>query len=286
MYWPLSQRQGWAAQASPSRPPNTSISGDDLQVMVVQLRPKGGGAFAQPGCVVWCDSGVESDISTGGLGNFLAREWCFNESGFLVHWRNTAPVLQGIGLSPNGPGKVVPIELCAHSSEMFLRDGALLAATDPLLSFSAEKSGRRRGSTLLQGLFGGQGFLVNKVTGQGWVFLVANGAVMQKHLAVGESIVVDQGCLVAWETTVTFGYRISGGLGMICCGGEGLTNSTVTGPGLVIVQSVHADPRSGGAGAPTCRSQCSGFLVILVFLVFGLLRQLLAFLLSDVEPGE
>ena len=281
MYWPLSQqRQEWTAQTSPSRPPNTSISGDDLQVMVMQLGP-GEEVLAQPGCMVWCDSGVENDISTGGLCNFLAREWCFNESGFLVHWRNTAPVRQGIGLSGNQPGKVVPIELPAHSGELFLRDGAFLAASDPLLSFSAEKSGRRRGSSLLQGLFGGQGVLVNKVAGQGWVFLVANGAVMRKNLAVGESIVVDQGCLVAWETTVTFGYRISGGLGMICCGGEGLTNATATGPGLVVVQSLHAHPRSGGAGAPTCRSRCAALFIFLVFLALGPLH-----LLSGSEPGE
>merc|ERR1712113_1219353 len=127
-------------------------------------------------------------------------------------------------------------------------------------------------------MFGGQGFILTKVSGDGWVFLNASGAVFEKTLGSNETIVVDQRSVVAWETTVHFGYRMAGGAGMICCGGEGFTNTTLTGPGYVVIQSMPFEKvalmvRSGNtnaSGGPNPLGQCIGCIFLLVFMIIWL----------------
>jgi len=206
--------------------------------------------------MVWCDQGIVNDVSVGGISNFLTRCFCMNESGFRIHWKNVCDQIQRIALTPSFPAKVVPVDLDAHSGELFFKSGAFMAALDPQLKFDIERAGRSEGSTFGTGLLGGQGFVLNKVTGDGWVFLQAAGAIWEKQLARGETIVVDRECVVAWETTVQFSYRAAGSATMMCCGGEGLTMTTLTGPGYVVIQSMPfekvrsmmRDPNGGNNG--------------------------------------
>jgi len=216
---------------------NMEITGDDQQILTISLDPEEE-VLVEPGCMVWADSGIKSGVSTGGWANCCTRLCCLGQGGFRVHWKNEVSDLQRIGLTPTFPAKVVPIKLEDHSKELFIKGGSFMAGTDPDLAFSFERAGRKTGGTFSKGVFGGQGLFLTKVTGQGWVFLSAAGAIYEKRLREGETIIVDQASVVAWETTVGFGYRAAGGVGMMCCGGEGLTNTTLTGPGYVVIQSM------------------------------------------------
>eukprot|EP00747_Dinoflagellata_sp_TGD_P050294 gnl/TRDRNA2_/TRDRNA2_146675_c1_seq1.p2 gnl/TRDRNA2_/TRDRNA2_146675_c1~~gnl/TRDRNA2_/TRDRNA2_146675_c1_seq1.p2 ORF type:complete len:108 (-),score=11.65 gnl/TRDRNA2_/TRDRNA2_146675_c1_seq1:201-524(-) len=84
----------------------------------------------------------------------------------------------------------------------------------------------------------GQGFILNKIKGKGWIFLSASGAIFQKTLAADETMVVQRLNVVAWEPTCHFGFRWSGSAGTMLFAGEGLAETTLTGPGKVIIQSM------------------------------------------------
>jgi len=213
------------------------IMGDDQQILTVYLKCDEE-ILVQPGCMVWCDQGIVNEVTAGGLQNFLTRCCCMEESGFRVHWKNKSDSIQRIALTPSFPAKVIPVNLNQHSGELLFKSGAFMAATDPDLSFEIERAGRASGGSFGTGLFGGQGFVLNKVTGDGWVFLGAAGAIFERQLGPGETIIVEPRSVVAWETTCHFSYRAAGGLSMMFCGGEGLTLSTLTGPGYVIIESM------------------------------------------------
>lgn len=248
------------------------VMGDDQQILTVSLKCDDE-ILVQPGCMVWCDNGIVNDVSVGGFRNWLVRCCCMEESGFRVHWRNNSDQIQRIAITPPFPAKVVPVDLNQHSGELFLKAGAFVAATDPELSFEIERAGRAAGGTFGTGLFGGQGFVLNKVSGDGWIFLGAAGCIYEKTLRQGETIVVDQSCVVAWETTVHFSYRRAGSASMMCCGGEGLTMSTLTGPGYVILQSMPFEKvrmmiRSGDGNASGGKSPLKGMIGLLVLVVW------------------
>merc|ERR1712232_832903 len=143
-----------------------------------------------------------------------------------------------IGLTPTFPAQVLPINLDEHGGELFIKSGAFLAARDSEIEFDIERAGRDGGKTIQKGLVGGQGFFLVKVRARGWLFLNAAGAILEKHLGNGEELVVDQSSLVAWASTVKFSIKRAGSVGMMCCGGEGIANTKLTGPGLIILQSM------------------------------------------------
>jgi len=250
------------------------ISGDDQQILTVALDPDEE-ILVEPGCMVWSDEGIRSSVSAGGFANFCTRLCCLGQGGFRVHWKNENTEVQRIGLTPTFPAKVVPIRLDQHSGELFIKGGSFMAASDPDLEFSFERAGRQRGGTFSKGVFGGQGLFLTKVTGGGIVFLGAAGALYEKRLGDNETIVVDQASVVAWETTVQFGFRAAGGMGMMCCGGEGLTNTTLTGPGYVLIQSMPFEKvrimvRMGDGNASGGNSPLR-YLVIVIIVVYVVL---------------
>lgn len=258
------------------------IMGDDQQILTIYLKCDEE-ILVQPGCMVWCDQGIVNDVSAGGLQNFLTRCCFMDESGFRVHWKNVSNSIQRIALTPSFPAKVIPVNLNEHSGELLFKSGAFMAATDPDLSFQIERAGRSSGGTFGTGLFGGQGFVLNKVKGEGWVFLGAAGAIFERHLGSGETIIVDQKSVVAWETTVQFSYRASGSVTMMCCGGEGLTMSTLTGPGYVIIESMPFSSvramvlarHSNTSGGKSPLKAFIGFLVTVFVLYITVIRPLL-----------
>jgi len=266
-------------------PGSMEVLGDDQQILTISLKCDDE-VLVQPGCMVWCDDGIVNDVSLGGMRNFLTRFCCMDESGFRIHWKNVSDNIQRIALTPSFPAKVVPVNLDAHSGELFIKNGAFVAATDPHLSFEIERAGRARGGTCGTGLFGGQGFVLNKVVGDGWVFLGAAGAIFEQVLEKGQTIVVETSSVVAWEGTVHFSYRAAGSASMMCCGGEGLTMSTLTGPGYVVIQSMPFEKvrnmiRAGNSNASGGKSPMKTLLAILfIFMWFS------PFILARVTEDE
>jgi len=228
--------------------PNISVSGAENQMMVVTLNSNEE-IVVQPGCMMWCDEGIQTKISTGPCGGLLTRMCCADENAFRVHWRNTSNSPQRLGLTNlhmtqtnlggvvTGPGKVVPMNLDQHGGQLMVSSGLFMAAMDPNVDFTVTRTG------LGKAAFGGQGLFLLRLTGRGMIFLSAYGTVMERDLEEGETVVIDQMALVAWAPTVTFGVRMAGGAAMLCCGGEGLTNTVLTGPGRIVLQSVSSQAK-------------------------------------------
>lgn len=208
------------------------IIGDDDQMLHVTLKPEQQ-IWAEPGVMVHCANEIKSFVS-GGTGCFQAlKRSCATGSAWRVHWKNTDPSKDNVlGLAAHFPGKVVPIKMEEWNGEVFVKQDHFLAAMDPDLEFNVERA--KGGAACC----GGAGFILQKLNGRGWVFLNAGGAVFSKTLQPGESMAVNRNSVVAWEGTIEFSFRMAGNLCMMCCGGEGLTESVLTGPGKVVIQSM------------------------------------------------
>jgi len=246
-----------------------SISGADCQILVIGLAPNEE-VVAQPGSMMWCNEGIVPDVGTGALAGLCTRCCCAQENMFRVHWKNMSPQTQRIGLTNlhmtetkdggmvTGPGKIIPMNLDDHGGQLMVSKARFMAAMDPNVDFSPVGT-----SSVGKAGFGGQGFFRLKLSGRGMIFLNAYGTVMERDLRSGETIVIDQMALVAWAPTVTFSFRMEGGLGMLSCGGEGWTNTTLTGPGRIVLHAVSSKPTDRTIGARTI------FWTLLCLLIFG-----------------
>ena len=149
------------------------------------------------------------------------------------------------------PGKIVPIDLAQFGGTLICQKDAFLCAAKGTaigISFS-RKIGR--------GLFGGEGFILQKLEGDGMAFMHAGGTITSMELAAGETLRVDTGCLVAFQPSVNYDIQFTGGIKNTLFGGEGLFLATLTGPGKVFLQSLPfsrladriyaASPRAGGS---------------------------------------
>eukprot|EP00747_Dinoflagellata_sp_TGD_P198697 gnl/TRDRNA2_/TRDRNA2_71764_c1_seq1.p1 gnl/TRDRNA2_/TRDRNA2_71764_c1~~gnl/TRDRNA2_/TRDRNA2_71764_c1_seq1.p1 ORF type:complete len:250 (-),score=36.44 gnl/TRDRNA2_/TRDRNA2_71764_c1_seq1:109-858(-) len=228
------------------------IIGGDQQVLHMTLSP-GESCWAEPGCMIYCDNEVRSQVDAGNDGCFgmFKRVCCAGDSLFRTHWKNTDGAKSTVVVfGANFPAKVIPVNLDEWRGEVFVKYGAFLAAQDPYIRFNIERAGERAGGTVSKGMMAGQGFVLNKIAGKGWIFLAGSGAIAEKSLGPGETVVVDRLCVVAWQSSCSFDFRWSGGVGMMCCGGEGFAETTITGPGKVIVQSMPFERTRRVYGAP------------------------------------
>jgi uncharacterized protein (AIM24 family) len=130
------------------------------------------------------------------------------------------------------PGKVVPLDLDQHGGEFLCQKDSFLCAA---AGIEIEVAFTKR---LGAGLFGGEGFILQRLTGSGMAFVHAGGALIEKRLQPGESLDVDTGCLVGFSRTVDYDIRFVGGFKNALFGGEGVFLATVTGPGTVYLQSL------------------------------------------------
>lgn len=225
------------------------VVGDDSQILECVLNPSDA-VTAEPGTMVHMSSGLAPDIhSGGGCGQACTRSLCAGESFFRVKYQNNTNTLQHIGLTPNFPAKIVPINLNEFGGRVTIKSRAFMCALNCTPNFSYRFAGAAAGCC------GGQGFILNDINGDGMAFLNASGTVLMRNLAAGEELVCDQTSVVAFQSTVGFSIRRAGGCLMCCCGGEGLFNSVLTGPGIVVLQSMPIEKiaaalafRSGGSG--------------------------------------
>jgi uncharacterized protein (AIM24 family) len=211
-------------------PPNMKIVGTENQILQLML-PPGEEIIAEPGSLMCADDRVEADVNMGTCADRCFRECCAGESGVRIHWNNTGQVPAQITLAPK-QGKVVPINLDEHGGEMMTSAGAFMATTDPDMEFDIVATENRAKKAAVGG-----SFWYLKMLGQGFVFLNSSGAIFQRVLKSGETIVVDRSHILAWDVSVKRGSRRVGGMDMMFCGGEGITNATFTGPGAVIMNS-------------------------------------------------
>ena len=202
------------------------------KVLAVVLNP-GQEVMCEPGSLFHSDDGIEADADMGGCCNAIKRSLCAGEDLFRVHYSNKSQMPRTITLaSPYPGGKLIAVDLTKLSG-MTMKKGAWTASIGSQVEF-----GYKLAKNLTAGCCAGQGLVLSTVKGGGTSFLNAGGTVFQRVLAPQEKITIDTSALVACADTVDIGVRRAGSVMMMCCGGEGLFVCELTGPGLVIIQSM------------------------------------------------
>lgn len=208
-----------------------NIYGDDLQLVEIELDP-GEGIRAEVGTMTYMDNGIEMQTSTGG-GIFKGlKRMVTGESFFITTFLNQARNKSRIAFAAPYPGKIIPIDLDAMGGEfIFQKDSFLCAAQGTEIEIAFTKK-------LGAGLFGGEGFILQRLEGDGFAFAHAGGTVIEKDMAKGETLRVDTGCLVAFAPSIDYDIKFIGGFKNALFGGEGLFLTNLKGPGKVYLQSL------------------------------------------------
>ncbi|MCP4402258.1 MAG: TIGR00266 family protein [bacterium] len=216
------------------------ISGDDMQIVEVELDP-GETVVAEAGAMNYMDEGISFDAKMGdgsnpveGMLNKLlnaGKRTLSGESIFMTHFTNKAREKKRIAFSAPYPGKIIPIDMAIVKNEILCqKDAFLCAAYGTQLDIAFVK---RLGA----GFFGGEGFILQRLRGDGMVFLHAGGTVTKKELHK-ETIIVDTGCIAGFTGGLSYDIQRVGNLKSMFFGGEGLFLATLSGTGVVLLQSL------------------------------------------------
>lgn len=214
-------------------PLDYKIEGDNLQVIRIKLKP-GQELFAEAGKMVYKQPQVswETRMSGETLGEKLlgaVKRKIMGESLFLTYFR--ASSAGEVGFAGSYPGRIQPFTLAAGQSILVQRDSFLVAQSTAQLNIAMVKK-------LGAGFFGGEGFILERLTGPGTVFIHGGGDFIEFNLAPGEVMQVDTGSVVAFDESVDYDIQMAGGIRTAIFGGEGLFLATLQGPGRVIIQSM------------------------------------------------
>jgi len=200
------------------------ILGDVMQALQLQLR-QGEQVYAEAGAMLYMGPGIELQARmTGGLVKGLMRKFLAGESMFMSVFQCNVPAAH-LALANPIAGKIYPIQL--HGNTILAERNAYLCAignVDLSVAFT-----KRFGA----GLFGGEGFILQKISGEGLVFLHGGGNMIDFDLAPGEQLRVDTGCIVSMADSVKYDIEFVGGFRNALFGGEGLFYATLSGPGHV-----------------------------------------------------
>jgi uncharacterized protein (TIGR00266 family) len=205
------------------------ISGDVMQALQISLR-QGEEVFAEAGAMLYMGPGVELQAKMqGGVMKGLMRKFLAGESMFMSVFRCNAPTGK-MGLANPIAGKIFALELKGNTI-LAERNAFLCGVGNVDLSIAFTKK-------FGAGLFGGEGFILQKLSGHGLVFLHAGGNMIEFDLAPGEQLKVDTGCIVSMADSVTYDIQYVGGFKNALFGGEGLFFANLTGPGHVVLQTL------------------------------------------------
>ena len=208
-----------------------TIYGDDMQLIEVEL-DEGEGIRAEAGTLTYMEDGIEMQTSTGG-GIFKGLKRAITgESFFITTFLNIAGGKTKVAFAAPYPGKIIPISLNDFGGRIICQKDSFLCAAQGIeieIAFT-----KRLGA----GVFGGEGFILQRLEGDGMAFVHAGGTIVEKDLVAGETLRVDTGCLVAFNDSVTYDIKFIGGFTNALFGGEGLFLATLTGPGKVYLQSL------------------------------------------------
>jgi uncharacterized protein (TIGR00266 family) len=207
------------------------IFGDDLQLVEIDLDP-GEGVRAETGTMTYMEDGIEMQTGTGGSIFSGFKRMITGESFFITTFLNNSSGKSHVAFAAPYPGKIIAFNLDVFSGNVLCqKDSFLCAARGIEIEVAFTK---RMGA----GFFGGEGFILQRLSGDGMVFTHAGGTVIEKELAPGETLRVDTGCIVAFATTVDYDIQFIGGFTNALFGGEGLFLAKLTGPGKVYLQSL------------------------------------------------
>ena len=211
------------------------IKGGAFPVVICHLK-KGEKMITEKGAMVWMSPCMEMETKGGGLGKMFSKAFSGEHMFQNIY---TAKADGIIAFGSSFPGKILPIEI-SNGHEFILQKKAFLASEIGVeLSTHFNKK-------LGAGLFGGEGFIMQKVSGNGFVFAEVDGELMEYTLGAGEQMIVDTGYVLGFESSVKLDIQQIKGFKNIALGGEGLFNTVLTGPGKIWLQTM---PISAVAGA-------------------------------------
>lgn len=246
-----SRRGGAAAGVPPIPPPGAygrpraheieyEIFGNEMQFVEVHLDP-GETVIAEAGGMMFMTAGIQMQTvfgdpsqQTGFLGKVLSagKRVLTGESLFITTFTATGGGKQTVAFASPYPGKIIPMHLDQLGGELICQKDAFLCAAHGIqVSIAFQKK-------IGAALFGGEGFIMQRLTGDGIAMVHAGGTIVEKTLAPGETLRLDTGCLVALHPSVNYDIQFAGGIKNALFGGEGLFLATLTGPGKVWLQSL------------------------------------------------
>lgn len=207
------------------------ILGEEIQLVEIELDPNEG-IRAEAGAMIYMDEGIEMQTNTGG-GIFKGFKRMLTGDGFFITtFLNNSDSKRRVAFSAPYPGKIIPMNLTQLGGTMICQKDSFLCSArgiDIDIAFT-----RKIGA----GLFGGEGFILQKLSGDGLAFVHSGGTIVPRNLQQGENLYVDTGCLVALHPDVTYDIKFIGGFTNALFGGEGLFLAKLSGPGLVFLQSM------------------------------------------------
>jgi len=254
------------------------LHGDDMQFVEVELDPNET-VIAEAGSLMMMEDGISmetifGDGSAGSAGGGImgklmgaGKRLITGESLFMTTFTNTGSGKKHVSFASPYPGKIIPMDLSELGGKIVCQKDAFLAAAKGV---SVGVDFQRK---LGAGFFGGEGFIMQKLEGDGLAFVHAGGTIYKKHLQPGEVLRVDTGCLVAMTKEVDYNIEMVKGVKTALFGGEGLFFATLRGPGTVWVQSLPfsrlasrvfaAAPQTPGGGSKGEGSLAGGLFDIL-----------------------
>jgi uncharacterized protein (TIGR00266 family) len=217
------------------------IKGQELQFLEIELDP-GESAVAEAGAMVWKDAAVTMSTvfgdGRGEEGGFMGKllgagkRLVTGESLFTTVFTHGGSGKARVAFSAPVPGAILPIKLDSIGGTLICqKDSFLAAAKGVAIGVQFQRK-------MMTGLFGGEGFVMQKLDGDGWVFVQMGGTIVERTLAAGEELHVDTGCLAAYTPSVDFDLVSAGGVKSMMFGGEGLFFARLRGPGKVWIQSL------------------------------------------------
>jgi uncharacterized protein (TIGR00266 family) len=218
------------------------IFGEEMQFVEITLDPQES-CVAEAGAFMFMDPGIQMETifgdgskqqSSGFMGMLAsaAKRVVTGESLFMTMFGNGGNMRQKVAFASPYPGKIIPMDLRNHGRMILCQKDAFLCAARGISVGIAFQ--RKLGA----GLFGGEGFILQKLEGDGMAFLHAGGTVVKRALQPGETLRIDTGCVVAFEQQVSYDIQMVKGIKTAFFGGEGLFYATLTGPGNIWLQSL------------------------------------------------
>src|SRR5436190_489253 len=217
------------------------IYGDDMQFVEVELDPEEA-VVAEAGGMMYMEDGIDmetifgdgSQQTTGVFGALLGagKRLLTGESLFMTVFLNRGVGKKKVAFGAPYPGKIIPIRLSEIGGELIAQKDSFLAGAKGV------SVGIAFNKKIGVGLFGGEGFIMQRLQGDGWTFVHAGGTLMERDLGPGEMLRVDTGCIVAFQPSVSYDIQFVGKIKSALFGGEGLFFATLRGPGRVWLQSL------------------------------------------------
>jgi len=219
------------------------LHGDDLQLVEIELDP-GESVIAEAGAMLYMENSIQMEAvfgdasgkgeGAGLMGKLLGagKRVIMGESLFMTLFTNKGSQKQKVAFAAPYPGKIVPFDLNAYGGRIICQKDAFLCAAKGI---SVQMEFQKK---IGVGLFGGEGFIMERLEGDGLAFLHAGGTIIEKELSQGEVLKVDTGCLVAFTSGVDYDIQFMGDIKSAIFGGEGIVLATLRGPGKIWLQSL------------------------------------------------